>query len=828
MIRQLFVLLFFILLFVESFSQNYLSGKIIDANTKEALPFVNIVYSSTKYLGTSTDIDGNFSIRTSENIQKIKISFLGYKTKTIDASSFVNSKKKLIIRLKPNIYHLPDVVVHGKENPAHRIIKLAIKNREKNNPKSLSSFQYHSYNKMYFTFDVEFYKKEDTINLDNYQFSDTLSSKDSTIQEMLNIRNSQYLFLMESISEKKYKRPNKIKEKIIASRVSGLKNQTFALLGTQLQSFTIYNDYLSVFGKQYLSPLAKRSYTKYLFLIEDTIIDHRGDTIFTLSYRPRKKTNFDGFKGILQINTHGYAVENLTTDPMKENGYSINIQQKYKLKQDSIWFPFQLNADLFFDMKQSLQLSDDSSNAFMLYGKSKTYIKDIKINPNLKNREFNYIAVEYDNKNNKDTSIWNKYRAINFDKKDIKTYEVIDSIGNELKLDKKILFLSYLMTNKIPISYFNLLFNKIIEFNMAEGFSLGIGAETNNNLSNFAKLGGYFNYGFGDKKWKYAGYLHFNLRDFYDSHLEFNYINDTKEAAGLTFLGRTPLWSKNDFRDFLIENIIYQKKYETAIELRFLYYLKARFFGRFTQNTWFNNYQFRNGNNYLSKIDIPEFGIKLRYAYNEHFIKTPYGIQALPNKYPILYFNITKSLIFDSYNTDYTKISGKFLAKKTIRNWGTSYFNIETGYTWGTIPYFLLFNGQGSYTSFNRGGGINIFNSFGTMKLNEFVNQQFVYLFYKHQFGLLLFRSKYFNPKPGIIQNIGWGELNNKDLHTGIPIKDMHKGFFETGLLIDNIYSDSYSEYGIAIYYRYGAYSYTKWQDNLFFKLSFVYKFMAE
>jgi len=297
---------------------------------------------------------------------------------------------------------------------------------------------------------------------------------------------------------------------------------------------------------------------------------------------------------------------------------------------------------------------------------------------------------------------------------------------------------------------------------------------------------------------------------------------------GLTFLGRTPLWSKNDFRDFLIENIIYQKKYETAIELRFLYYLKARFFGRFTQNTWFNNYQFRNGNNYLSKIDIPEFGIKLRYAYNEHFIKTPYGIQALPNKYPILYFNITKSLIFDSYNTDYTKISGKFLAKKTIRNWGTSYFNIETGYTWGTIPYFLLFNGQGSYTSFNRGGGINIFNSFGTMKLNEFVNQQFVYLFYKHQFGLLLFRSKYFNPKPGIIQNIGWGELNNKDLHTGIPIKDMHKGFFETGLLIDNIYSDSYSEYGIAIYYRYGAYSYTKWQDNLFFKLSFVYKFMAE
>jgi len=77
--------------------------------------------------------------------------------------------------------------------------------------------------------------------------------------------------------------------------------------------------------------------TYNLFLIEDTIINHRGDTIFTLSYRPRKKTNFDGFKGILQINTHGYAVENLTTDPMKENGYSINILQKYKLNIAATW-----------------------------------------------------------------------------------------------------------------------------------------------------------------------------------------------------------------------------------------------------------------------------------------------------------------------------------------------------------------------------------------------------------------------------------------------------------------------------------------------------------
>jgi len=824
MIQRLFVLIFFSLIFVESFAQNHLSGKIVDATTNEALPFVNIVYSSTKYLGTSTDIDGKFSIRTSENIQTLKISFLGYKNKTVDVSSFVNTKKKLIIRLSPDIYHLPSITVHGKENPAHRIIKLAINNRKKNNPTSLSAFQYNSYNKMYFTFDIEFYKKQDTINLDNYQFGDTLSAEDSSIQEIIKVRNSQYLFLMESISRKKYKHPNKIKEKIIASRVSGLQNPTFALLGTQLQSFTIYQDYLSILGKNYLSPLAKRSYTKYLFLIEDTIINKKGDSIFTLSYRPRKKTNFNGFKGILQINTNGYAVENLTTDPVKEEGYSVSIQQRYQLIQDSIWFPYQLNADLFFDMNQSLQLTEDSSGAFMLYGKSKTYIKDIVINPKLKNKEFNYIAVEYDTDGKKDTNIWNKYRIDSLDNKELTTYKVIDSLGNKIKLDRKMKFLSYLMTGKIPISYFNLLLNKIMKYNISEGFCLGLGLETNNKVSSFAKLGGYFNYGFGDKRWKYAGYFHFNLRDYYDSRLEFNYINDTKESGGLNFLGEKPYWANNDFRDYLIEQIIYQEKYETALELRFLYYLKARFFGRLTQNNWLN----KKDDKQLSNLNIPEYGIQLRYAYNEHFIKTPYSIQALPNQYPILYLNFTKSLIYNNYNTNYTQISGRFLAKKRIRNLGTSYFNLEAGYTWGISPYFTLFNGQGSYAPYNKGGGFNIYNTFGTMNYNEFINQRFVYLFYRHQFGLLLFRSKYFNPKPAIVQNMGWGELDNKNLYTETPINDMHKGFFETGFLIDNIYADSNSEYGIGFYYRYGAYAYTKWSDNLFFKLSFRYKFMPE
>ena len=53
------------------------SGKIVDAITREPLPFVNVLLKGTKAAGASY-IEGNYTVSTSEKCDSIIISFVGY------------------------------------------------------------------------------------------------------------------------------------------------------------------------------------------------------------------------------------------------------------------------------------------------------------------------------------------------------------------------------------------------------------------------------------------------------------------------------------------------------------------------------------------------------------------------------------------------------------------------------------------------------------------------------------------------------------------------------------------------------------------------------
>jgi hypothetical protein len=74
------LLLFFVNL--TSFAQKTttINGTIRDANTNEALPFVNIFFIGTSD-GTTSSIEGKYTIETTENVDSISFSFLGYNSK---------------------------------------------------------------------------------------------------------------------------------------------------------------------------------------------------------------------------------------------------------------------------------------------------------------------------------------------------------------------------------------------------------------------------------------------------------------------------------------------------------------------------------------------------------------------------------------------------------------------------------------------------------------------------------------------------------------------------------------------------------------------------
>jgi len=141
-------LLFFFFFFYKTlvFSQFNLSGIVIDEKN-EPLPFVNILINDSQKNGVSTDIDGKFTIQSKEPIKKLTLSFIGYE-KLIYEVVEEDFGKKLKLQMTSKSFELVEAVVIAGENPAHRIIRRAVKNRNKNNPEKMQSFSCKTYNKV--------------------------------------------------------------------------------------------------------------------------------------------------------------------------------------------------------------------------------------------------------------------------------------------------------------------------------------------------------------------------------------------------------------------------------------------------------------------------------------------------------------------------------------------------------------------------------------------------------------------------------------------------------------------------------------------------------
>ena len=64
--------------------QNRINGIVVDENNNQRLAFVNIVVNDNGTLGTTSDIDGNFSLEIDEQISNLTFSFVGYEKKKVD------------------------------------------------------------------------------------------------------------------------------------------------------------------------------------------------------------------------------------------------------------------------------------------------------------------------------------------------------------------------------------------------------------------------------------------------------------------------------------------------------------------------------------------------------------------------------------------------------------------------------------------------------------------------------------------------------------------------------------------------------------------------
>lgn len=789
------------------------------------MPFVNIVYNTQKE-GLISNIDGKFDIKNTAKVEFLQFSYVGFKKKFIPKDS-ISQIADGIVYLQEKEYGIDEIVVHPGENPAHRIIKKAVKNRKLNNPDKLKSYSYTAYHKMIFTFEpIGAAKKWDSTKTKRKTHQTTANDslmqtkRDTTKITAAELLARQHLFLMESVSEKKFRFPTQHHEELIASRVSGFKEPSFVLLANQLQSFSFYGDMISLADSRYINPLSPGSTKKYFFNIEDTTYTAKGDTVFSISFRPKKGKNFEALKGILNINTYKYAIQSVVAKPVEPNGVlGISIKQQYKLLEDSIWFPAELNTKLIFynmDMR-----SMDSMYRFVGIGKS--YLENIKINEEIKRKEIGKIDFDLDDKAFKQPdNIWQKYRYDTLSTKDKYTYHLLDSIGQKHHADLKLKFYKSLFKGYVPVSFINIDVARLLDFNVYEGFRPGIGLQTNEKLMQNIKLGGYIAYGFTDDRLKYGGKLSFILNAKQDLKASVYYKKDLMESGGYEFLEKPGLNATESYRYWFIQDMTYMETY--AFSFQFRPFRKFKSLLRINQTDMNNTNGF-----YYAGIGAVAHGKHYRFFENSLQIAyTPketlsYIDNELINSYgsaPAFYANISKGFENGFGAFDYWKVEAKLLLSALTKNFGRTDLTITSGKVFGQLPYFKLYNGHGSYYDFT----VESSNSFNTMRMNEFLSDRFLNVFWRQDFGSLLFKPKKIRPKLVFVTSFGIGKLNNPETQQGISFKTMGKGYWESGLLINNIIkSANIIGIGFGVFYRYGAYAFDNTNDNFAYKLSMTF-----
>lgn len=251
-----------------SYGQGLIRGVVLDKTTKEPLAFANLKFKNLNQQTTS-DIDGKFSFIDDTNYQIIICSYVGYHT-----TEYKIDKKKgsnFTIELQAIQNNLEEVIINGTANPADEIIRKVIANKKSNNPENLKSFKYSSYNKIV------------------YDYCSLKEDKNDSIDLRKKLKESHF-FVMESVTERKFVKPDLSEEIVLGTKVSGFKNPSFATIATDFQPFSFYSDNIKFFNINYLNPIAKGSLTKYKFRIEETLISI-SDTTYVISFKPKKKKN---------------------------------------------------------------------------------------------------------------------------------------------------------------------------------------------------------------------------------------------------------------------------------------------------------------------------------------------------------------------------------------------------------------------------------------------------------------------------------------------------------------------------------------------------------
>lgn len=772
---------------------------VVDQVTGQPIPFVHVKAVGTGQVGTTTDVLGGFSIDRFQQAVSLIFSHVGYEKLEITLRTLESLST---IELKPLVMELQEFEFSAGENPALPIVRQAIQNRSINNPENLESYRYSSYNKVLVTLDG-------------------LSEDPLEDNSSLKFLEGGHLFMSESYSEVKFKKPGKRNETVKATKLSGIENPIFAAVSTTFQPFSVYTDHIKILEIPFVNPISPDGMRKYDYFLEDSLQTESGKS-YLISYQPKEGKSYHLGKGLVYISSNRFALENFLLKPADESGQIFfEIQQRNRF-DGGHWFPEQLNS---FYLFKELDVNGRTGKLV-----NQTFLSEVGINDLDPKEKISAIDITYDIRKDYE---WGNLRKDTLSTREVLTYDRFERLDPKTKrlLNNGANIFAYLSTGRLKLGVVDLIPNRLLRFNRYERLGLGLGLSTNETLSNFFRVGGYVRYGTRDQAWKYGANADFFLNPEQDTRLQLSYSEDIHEPGrSMMEYGRTFGTAGQYFRNFLADRMDQVQRYGlqfSGMPIKgFRYKLLASVENRFQSL----DYAQTAPDVYARETTATEAGVELNYTGGQSITRIGNDLLALTLSYPVVGLRMTKA-IPALFQGDQDFINTEF---RFIHQWSTGnslhQFNMSAQGIWGSdLPISYLNTGMGVRTP--ASGQFDLPVSFSgylqTMQLYEFLSDRSVYVSYAHLTGpLFTKRSKsvVFAPQVKFHQSFAIGSLTNPERYNFVNISTMERGYLESGLEFANLikFTSGFQAqgWGFGVFYRYGPYALPEMKDNLRFTLS--------
>ncbi|MFV0607013.1 MAG: DUF5686 family protein, partial [Niabella sp.] len=252
---------------IEGRGQKSIRGVVKDSHSEEPVPFASIQFKGS-HLGAVSDSAGKFSfavpIWPSDTLIFTRVGFQTFYLPIQKDTATI----EVVVPMERGTFNETVIVKSKKIDRGLWLWKKIVEHKPENNRYKYDNFSYELYNKL--EVDLKNFKTLQKIsNIKPFRPLNELINQNIDTIEGIRILPA---YMTESLSDYYYqKKPLKRREEIKAVNTNGIKNESMVkFLGGMDQVFNVYNNYINVFDKEFISPISDNGDFYYKYFVTDT------------------------------------------------------------------------------------------------------------------------------------------------------------------------------------------------------------------------------------------------------------------------------------------------------------------------------------------------------------------------------------------------------------------------------------------------------------------------------------------------------------------------------------------------------------------------------